>query len=367
MVSDSPNQLSPYARLMTLALVVSTTVACGFGPNSLGTFVPFLEPAPEPTPISAQYEVKPKSVSDGLGELDSYKANVIVEFEGERTGQPIAGRMESLTQVVKQPPALHRYLKTELITPTTTLTSGIAELYELDERIYVRNGRAGNWLAVGNAQSLASQLATDEVGLFELDQLIILPLTVSTPPQSETLNELSVQHYSFTERDLPRSNLIFDKAQGELWIASHGNFLMHYVISATLRTATPIPQAHLLDQGQLTLHYSLTDINTDLTINPPSISTMLRDNQLDHLPRLPDAEISSIFPTLIEYTSVISPISATLYYRDELTAQAWTENNAEIFNEKTRLIYSKEDQRLDVIITPTKDPNKVKVVLNLKP
>ena len=116
----------------------------------------------------------------------------------------------------------------------------------------------------------------------------------------------------------------------------------------------------------MTLHYSLTDINTDLTINPPSISTMLRDNQLDHLPRLPDAEISSIFPTLIEYTSVISPISATLYYRDELTAQEWTENNAEIFNEKTRLIYSKEDQRLDVIITPTADPDKVKVVLNLK-
>jgi hypothetical protein len=230
----------------------------------------------------------------------------------------------------------------------------------------VRNGRAGNWLAVGNAPSPAGQLSTDEIGLFELDQLIILPLTVSTPPQSETLNELSVQHYSFTGSDLPRSNLIFDKAQGDLWIASHGNFLIQYIISATLRTAPPIPQAHLLDQGQLTLHYSLTDLNTDLTINPPAISAMLRDNQLDHLPRLPDAEITSIFPTLIEYTSVISPISATLYYRDELTAQEWTENNAEIFNEKTRLIYSKEDQRLDVIITPTKDPTKVKVVLNLK-
>jgi hypothetical protein len=150
-----------------------------------------------------------------------------------------------------------------------------------------------------------------------------------------------------------------------LWVATPGDFLLQYVISASLKSRTPLPDPHFFDEGQLTLRYALTDIDTDLTITPPDTDTILTRNQLAQLPRLPDAQIITIFPTLLEYTSVISPISATLFYRDQLTALEWTENSADIFNEKSRLSYAKEGQTVIILITPGDTPEQVKVVLDV--
>jgi hypothetical protein len=115
----------------------------------------------------------------------------------------------------------------------------------------------------------------------------------------------------------------------------------------------------------MNLRYTLTGVNAELTITPP-VDAFAGSEALNNLPRLPDARIVSVFPTFIEYTSAVTPVNAALFYRDELTAQGWTENQADIFNEKARLAYAKDNTALTIIITPAAEAGNIKVLLDIR-
>jgi hypothetical protein len=121
-----------------------------------------------------------------------------------------------------------------------------------------------------------------------------------------------------------------------------------------------------LDEGTLNLHYTLTNLTTDFTILPPGNAVKMDSGALAALPRLADAELTSVFPNLIEYTSSTGAISATLFYRDQLLALDWQEENSTIFTEKAKLTFSKAGQTLTIIITPSGEGDKIKVLLELK-
>ena len=234
------------------------------------------------------------------------------------------------------------------------------EFYRVSDKIYIKKGGQGRWFTF-----TANSVSPDTLGFFALDRLIVLPATVSQPAQPELLDDLKVQHFTFTESNLAEPNIIFEKAEGDLWLATPGNYLVQYVISATLRIVIPDPKAHIFDWGQLNLRYTTTDLNANFDIIPPQ-AVLTKSDPLSALPQLPDAKIISIFPTFLEYTSSITPVNAALFYRDELTAQDWIEDNVEIFNEKARLTFSKEGQNLTIVINPHQDPQKIKVLLDLK-
>ncbi len=351
--------------LILLFIIITATLACSLGPKPLDRVWPFTQAPPEPAATPVQYRVGPTTSSDGLSDLESYRANLIIEFEGARRGQPSAGRLESLMEQTRQPPALRHYLNVNVTSPMPEIGNGISEFYRVEESVYVKKAGQDSWLIFTDQAGPPDQITPAALGLLSLDKLIILPPVLAKAPQLETLDGLSVRHYTFTEADLPDSNPVFEQAQGELWVAAHGNFLMQYVISATVRTVSPLPQVPLFDRGDLNLSYTLTEVNQPFEITPPQVEILANNNQLRHLPRLPDAQLITVFPTLIEYTSAISPVGATLFYRGELAALEWTELQAEIFTEKSRLTYSKEKQALTIIISPAADPGRIKVVLDV--
>lgn len=346
-------------RLLIPLLVVSLTLACGFNPNALRGLLSPGTPTPEAAANAQRYALGPTSAATGLSQLASYQANLVVDFEGVRSEEAVSGRIESLTEVTQQPAALHRYLNSSTAIPRAEIAAGTAEFFQVGDTIYVKKSSADPWLTFQGAQ-----VAPDALGFFEFDRLIVLPTTVAEPPILETLNDLPVEHYVFTETDLDDPNIVFEQAQGDVWIAADDFYVMQYVISATLRVVIPNPNTDLFHEGRLNLRYSLTDINSDLVITPPAAATS-QSTPFDRLPRLPDAEITSIYPTLLEYTSAISAISATLYYRDALIAQEWAEEDIQIFNEKSHLSYSKDGQRLTVIITPAETPEQIKVTVDV--
>jgi len=346
-------------RWLLPLLVVSLILACGFNPNALRGLLSPATPTPD-TPANAQrYAIGPASAASGLGQLAGYQANLVVDFEGVRSDEAVSGRIESLTEVTRQPAALHRYLKSSTAIPRAEIAAGTADFFRVDDKVYVKKSSADPWLTFQG-----DQVSPESLGFFEVDRLIVLPTTVAGPPVLETLNGLPVEHYVFTETDLDDPNLVFEQAQGDVWIAADDDYLMQYVLSATLRVVIPDPNTDLFHEGRLSLRYSLTDINSDLVITPPS-AAITQSAPFDELPRLPDAQITSIYPTLLEYTSAISAISATLFYREELTAQDWDEEDIQIFNEKSRLSYSKEGQWLTIIITPADTHDKIKVTVDV--
>lgn len=315
-------------------------------------------PGITPTPVQP-ISLDLASINEGLDQLRSYRASLIVEFEGSRAGQPIQGRLESLTEVVRQPPALRHYLKvTKPITSLTLLSPGVSEFYRLGDKVYAKKGDNGYWFTFTD-----SAVAPGQLGFFELARLITLPPQVTQPPRPELLNGQKVQRYSFTAADLSDPTLVFEQAEGDLWLADPGPYLAQYVISATLRQATPNPTAHLIDQGRMKVRYTLADANSNIKITLPDQALT---GPLTALPRPPDARIVSIFPAFIEYTSAITPAGAAQFYRDQLAAQQWTEQRAELYNEKGRLIFAKGNQTMTILITPADEKGRVQVLVELK-
>lgn len=353
---------APPKRLLWLLLAIAIfMLACGINLNLPFQAENAIPESPLATPTQAQpFAPGLTSASNGLTDLQSYRANLIVEFEGTRNGHPASGRLESLTEVTHEPATLHQYLKVDTTLPNPEIIPGTVEFYRVSDKVYVKKGDEGRWFTFTDGS-----VSPDTLGFFALDRLIILPAMVSQPPQPELLDDLKVQHFSFTESDLIEPNIIFEKAAGDLWLAEPGNYLAQYVISATLRMVIPDPKAHIFDQGHFNLRYTVSDVNANFDIIPPQ-AVLTQSDPLGALPRLPDAEIVSVFPTFIEYTSSITPVNAALFYRDELTAQGWAEDNAEIFNEKARLTFSKEGQSLTIMINPHEDRQRIKVMLDLR-
>lgn len=349
-------QIGPLA-LITTAFIFLT--ACRSSPNPIRELWPATGTSPQLTTTPQEYPIAVHSVQSGLTDLKSYQANLSLDFEGVRSGEPAAGHVEAITKVTQEPPALYQYLDIDLDVDNPRISAGTSELFNVDDKIYVKKAAGEPWLTFTN-----TQVMPDTLDFFEFDRLIVIPKTVSTSSQLETLNGIDVEHYVFDESDLSHPNIVFEEAQGDVWLATPDHYVMQYVISATIRYVIPDPKVHVFDQGQFNLRYTLTGINSDFTITPPA-EALTSNDPINMLPRLPDAEIISVFPTLIEYTSAISAISATLFYRDELSGLGWTEENSAIFNEKSLLNYSQDDRLLSIIITPVEDEDKIKVLMSL--
>ena len=91
----------------------------------------------------------------------------------------------------------------------------------------------------------------------------------------------------------------------------------------------------------------------------------IHTSALAALPQLPDAQIVTAFPSLLEYTSAISPVSATLFYQNELAELGWTQVLTTVFEEKAQLAFNKNGQTATILINPDQNKN-VKVVLSLE-
>ncbi len=329
-----------------LIFVILLSLACALTPAQLW---------PTATP-PVRFSLAPASVNSGRDALKTYRAHLTLDFTGQHSGQPSAGHLETLTEVA--PAGLRHTLKIEGRLPQTSVPTGVSEFYHLNDQIYLKKAGAALWSQFADAQA-----APDQFGFFDLERLITLPRVVSTPPLTDTLNGLAALHYRFSQTDLSSPSLIFDQAQGEVWLT--GDYVAQYVISASVRVVLPDPKVNLFDQGQFTLRYTLTDPNAAITLTPPT--DIPTNNLLHNLPRLPDAQAVSVFPTLVEYTSTVTVPLAAQFYQDQLAAQGWAADSVSIFTEKARLTFVKEGQMLTIIVILADNKPTVKVVLELAP
>lgn len=351
--------MSKFIRILIPLLSAIAALACGLTPS----WLPFGPASESPVATPVPLILESGFVRTGLNGLQSYRANLMVEFTGTRNRQPVEGRIESLIETTRQPQALHQYLKMQTNLTDTQIISGVSEFYRVGDEVLVKKGNQAEWFRFTDAAA-----SPEQMGFVALDRLVSLPSQLNQAPQPEILDGQAMQRYSFSAADLSDPNLSFEAAQGDLWLAQSGQYLAQYVLSATLHVIIPDPTAHLFDQGHLNLRYTLSDVNEAFEIQPPR-DVLTQSNPLGQLPRLSDAAIVSIFPTFIEYTSATSPLSSTLFYRDELPKLGWTEviSQSEVFKEKARLNFSKAGQTLTVLITPAEEKDRTKILLQTPP
>ncbi len=314
-------------------------------------------PIPPTIQVEKRYLVGPPSLNSNLDTLNSYRANLIVDFKGDKNNQPATGHIESLTERNRTTNALHHYF---YVTPVNQIEAEISEFYQVDDNLHLITPQKTLFLKNDAVPSPA------QFDLPDLSALIALPHEVNQPPQAETFNGRAVQHYRFTQDDLDSPGLVFSQAQGDIWITEAGRYVAQYTISATVAINTPVPNTEMMTEGQLNISYTLTDINRDITITPPG-DLAITISPLAKLPRPNDAQITAVFPTMLAYTTAISPISATLFYKDYLPSQGWTEESAEVFEEKSYIRYRKDNEIVTITVAPLPESNQIKVLLDSGP
>lgn len=338
------------------AMLATLVLACRFvGAQEQAT----PQPAPTRTPTPAPLRV------NSLDTLDSYTARFELDFAGRLDGRLTAGSISSTVSVQRDPPAHYQILEVDLTTPNSRLIAGEAEFIQVGGQTYVKQPGQEAWISFSN-----DAVQPADLGMLQLDALVMVPEQISTMPAEVITYTVSgrpreIAVYRFTAGDMYDPNLIFEEASIGVWLTVPDNYMVHYAMSATVRAVIPNPNIHLFDEGQYAISRSLHSINEPLTITPPA-EALTVTSVLTTVPRLPDARLMTIFPTLIEYTSAISALSATVFYRDALLEQGWAaEPTSTIFDDKATLDFTKADQSLTIIITPAIS-DTIKVLLSLE-
>ena len=254
--------------IVCFLLMWGSLLACGLSSQ-------LISPVPTPTPV--RYSIGPNSIQDNLAGLQSYRTQLTVDFSGKRNRDAVQGNIEASREVTQEPEARHYTFRLEGHLPQ--FPPGLSEYYRFGDQIYLKKAGDTLWSQFSGVGTTPASM-----GFLDLEKFMVLPPTVVTPPFTETLNGLPVTRYSFTETDLSDPDMIFDRAQGEVWVATPGDYVVKYVLSTTQRVTLPGPTTHLFDEGQLILHYEMSDVGGDFTIVPPA--DFPTTNLLANLPRL---------------------------------------------------------------------------------
>lgn len=350
-------RLSRRNRILLALLLAATATTCAIFPyyslreNTLPT------PAPTPPPTATPHALNAQPPAETWAALDSYRAVFVAKFEGTVNGQQAVGTIESRLETQAEPSILHRR---QAVTGTGLYPAGVIEMISGEAGVFFSRPGGEVWLA-----NDANQAAPPDSAFLPLENLVILPHSVTGPPAADSLDGQPVRVFHFSQANLPDSALIFEQAAGKVWLDAGQNRLRRYVISGTVRSSEPPPSPHLLDQGRLRLEYTLSRASAPLEITLPSPAAPLTDT-LAALPRLPDANLNRAYPTLLEYSSAVTPPVAAQFYQTQLPPLGWTPVITSVFNEKARLLFAQEKNRLTVLVNPAAQPGQSAVLVDLE-
>ncbi|MBN1922901.1 MAG: hypothetical protein JW892_16745 [Anaerolineae bacterium] len=144
----------------------------------------------------------------------------------------------------------------------------------------------------------------------------------------ETVNGFETEHYTFDQRAIRWA--AETTAEGELWIAKDGGFLVRYRLS--MQAPAGVLSAA---EGEQTWQFDLNPLSEDANLLPESCAPVLTD-----FPMLPDASQSLRMPGFLSYLTGSDLNAAAEFYRQELATAGWQEQDAfNVTPERTVLFF----------------------------
>ncbi|MBE0680298.1 MAG: hypothetical protein IH589_00150 [Anaerolineales bacterium] len=306
--------------------------------------------APESGAVSAEVNVNfgpgPFDFPDtraGLVELSSYKATLIMSFDGTRDGQTQQWSKTYVMLSTKEPATLQ--LTIEKTGDLTDLDPVF--MAEADGADYERRGEnacTANVIEEGN--SLGDRLEPAGFLTFVLG---------AEEAGAETVNDVAANHYTFDER--ASGQLDIAQSTGEMWVASDGGYIVKYLLT-TKGNADYFGEGI---EGTLTLDYELTDVNQPVAFALPDDCPA----GLVDVPLLPDAADVVNMPGLLTYNTVTPLSDVAAFYQEEIPGLGWALLGEEpTITESTAFLdYQQGDQNLTVIITTDAGVTTVTILL----
>lgn len=318
--------LSSFVSVMFIALIL---VACGGGKPS-GASTPTISPTTLAGPTPTEQTAAPTPVVVGgpgafnlpqpgahLDLLSRYQAELLVQFSGAQDGQPFERRTH-LTLSYAGPDAQ--------VTRLETSATHEAPIFLVAGQV------AGTRFLQSASDAPCSSLVDSqdtEIPTFG-DPWIELPAVYGAElVGAETINDFETEHYTFDQRAIRWA--AGSTAQGELWIAKGGGFLVRYRL--TMQVQPGVLSA--TSSGEQTWQFDLTPLADDARLLPEGCAPVLTDFAL-----LPDATATLRLPGYLSYITGSDLAATVQFYRQELVAAEWKEQDAfDATSERTVLFF----------------------------
>lgn len=175
----------------------------------------------------------------------------------------------------------------------------------------------------------------------------------------ETINGIDTLHYTFDETSLQSEMSTFNWAQGDVYIAKEGNYVVRFRLEgegSVSDMAMALDESGTMPEqviGQIVVQMDITSINEPVDITIPEGCENSGAGNSDY-PILEDAAEFSSIGNFITYTTETAFADIVAFYQETLAAQGWAYQDGEslILENSTALMYfSQDDRTLTVTVT----------------
>ncbi len=209
-------------RKIFIAVWLLLATACTQGkPTAPPTVTPFVPTAgwvSTATPAPAKV-TRFGQLWSALGRLDSYRSHTVYRWEGTAAGQPVKGSLTIDGAYVRQPPAQH-------VTVTSVENGGEPAVFEtirISDTIWFKVGDRWTQMPADPPVPFGQGPRFEALS----PEAILSRLRSAERVQPDLrVNSILCHHYTFDESDLEGD--VFSRAEGELWIAKEGGFVVRF-------------------------------------------------------------------------------------------------------------------------------------------
>ncbi len=302
------------------------------------------------------------SIDATLENFDSYRTKIVMTFDGvDSDGAKSAGKIDVLSEHIKNPPAVHMSMVMEDTSTGEEDGSMSMEIYMVDGMSYTYMDEMG-WMS-------SSAMGDDAFsqGFFSTDDMIQdLPKSARRSLLPQNINGISTWHYTFDENDFEEEGMIIEVASGEMWIARDGDYPVKMIIDVTgTEVAGADSEAAIFfENGSFKLEYELMDVNGNFTITPPEEALSGGGSSDIGLPMMDDAEVQLSMEGMINYYTAVGVQDVVAFYKDNLPAEGWAiDDSFEMVTEDSAMLSFKKDNLDLSLIIGVEDDGRVSVTL----
>ena len=340
--------MKPYSSkhwAMTLLIIMPLLI-------SLACLIPTSVPStatPESGAVSEEVNVDfgPGSFNfpdtkEGLADLPSYKATLIMSFDGTRDGNVQKWSKTYVMSSAKKPAALQLTIEKT------------GDLTDLDP-VFMTEANGATYERRGENACIATVIEEGNSLRDRLEPAGFLTFIIGAEEVgSETVNDVIANHYTFDERAFGQSDLA--QSTGEMWVASEGGYIVKYLLT-THGNADYFGEGI---EGTLTWDYQLTDVNQPVTFALPSDCPA---GMVD-APLLPDTSNILNVPGVLSYDTSTNLTEAAAFYQEQIPSLGWTLIVEPAITETNALMkFTQGNQTMTVVITVESDITTVTILL----
>lgn len=172
----------------------------------------------------------------------------------------------------------------------------------------------------------------------------------------ETINGIPTRHYSFDKLAMTGTDLSeIDEADGHVYIAQDGDFLVRMVVDATGKI--DLFDEGMTEDGQMHIEINLTNVDVPVEAAIPE-ACAAEDGSVggvnSEFPLLEDASEVTSFAGVLSYQTALPVEDILAFYDDALAAEGWVKDEASSFvaDGSGLISYTRDDETLSVTISP---------------